>query len=321
MISIIIPAYNCQNTLAATVRSILSQTIHDYELIIVDDGSRDGTLEIAGAFSEKDPRIKVVHQENCGAYKARLHGIQAAHGDWIMFVDADDILPSNALALLMAEIDEDCDIVAGTLVFNGQRLFLHKISGIISPENYISAILKGETSVGPCAKLYRKSVVDKVNLEIDDHIRQNEDMLMLIKIASCARYVKIVPNIIVYDYISTEGSMSSRTVPLKEWTTLFGHLDTIISGLPYHAKLSPLLLAYKIDSLFGQGVLKNNDFSEIESYMDRLAEDAERVGVSPDRSRKLRIMRKPLLRKLEGLRFVTGVTVKSIVKKLIGYER
>ncbi len=110
--SIIIPIYNVAETFfEECVNSILNQTMGDFELILVDDGSRSECAAMCDAFAEKDARIKVIHQENRGVSAARNNGIQAAAAEWIMFVDADDWIETDALERLQRQIDSKYDIL------------------------------------------------------------------------------------------------------------------------------------------------------------------------------------------------------------------
>ena len=89
--SVVIPAYNAERTLRAALASVLAQTEQDFEIIIVDDGSTDNTLEIANSAADQDPRIKVISGANKGAAGARNAGIAAAAGNLVAFLDADDV--------------------------------------------------------------------------------------------------------------------------------------------------------------------------------------------------------------------------------------
>ena len=99
-VSILIPAYNAAPFLSRSVASVLGQTFDDFEIIIVDDGSTDGTGEIADKMAAEEPHIKVVHQENRGLAEARRSGIEAATADYICHLDADDELLPDAIAFL-----------------------------------------------------------------------------------------------------------------------------------------------------------------------------------------------------------------------------
>lgn len=105
MISIIVPCYNCEDTIDRCVESILNQTTKKYEIVLVNDGSVDKTGEICDKYSKKDERIKVVHQENRGLMAAWKHGVQLATGEYIIFSDSDDWIEEDLLEKLERVID------------------------------------------------------------------------------------------------------------------------------------------------------------------------------------------------------------------------
>lgn len=317
-VSVIIPAYNCELNLSRSIDSILNQTYEDIEIIIVDDGSTDKTSYIANSYADKLSNIKVIHQDNNkGAYQARLSGIRAAEGEWITFADADDILPNNAIELLCREIDNDTDIVVGTLLLNSKQLFIHKTYGLLSGEEYISAILNGNTSIGPYVKLFKRPIIQDDKLEINKRINQNEDMLMIIKIALSAKIVKIVPNIIVYDKIDNNGSMSKKKFPLKNWIELFNIMEDSIAPIMIRDEIKSSYISYQIKTLYEQGVLKLNSFKEIKPFIPILSQSAEHASISNEQRRQLRIIQSPYLRFLYGYKHQTILKLKRIAKRLI----
>lgn len=125
MFSIIIPLYNKGATIESTIRSVLDQLAEDDELIVVDDGSTDGSAEIARSIS--DTRLRIIGQENAGQSKAKNHGVQCAHNDWVIFLDADDCLLPDALAVFRKMISENpgCDCYCGNIIVkrNGKAVW------------------------------------------------------------------------------------------------------------------------------------------------------------------------------------------------------
>lgn len=105
MISVIIPVYNVAPYLRASLDSLLAQTYADWEAICVDDGSTDGCATILDEYAAKDSRIKVIHQINCGVSAARNKGLDLVRGDYVMFVDSDDLLRSDVLTYMMGLAD------------------------------------------------------------------------------------------------------------------------------------------------------------------------------------------------------------------------
>ena len=111
MISVIIPLYNKETTIEQSIRSLLTQSFSDFELIVVDDGSTDGSAEKIRGIT--DERMILICQENGGPSKARNTGVKHARGEWIVFLDADDELLPDALQIMTAAIKRypDADLV------------------------------------------------------------------------------------------------------------------------------------------------------------------------------------------------------------------
>ena len=120
--SIILPIYNVEAYLRDCVDSILQQTFTDYELILVDDGSKDGSPAICDEYAKKDNRIKVVHQQNAGQSAARNKGLSIAAGDYVVFIDSDDFVTSKDFLKELAEKSKD----GADVIFYKYRLFLDK---------------------------------------------------------------------------------------------------------------------------------------------------------------------------------------------------
>lgn len=118
MTSIIVPAYNAEKYLAATIDSVLSQSDSDWELILVDDGSADSTRAICERAAESDSRIKAIHRKNGGPSAARNTGLEHARGEYVTFLDADDILASDFLEILTDAVRKtDADFACAPFVF------------------------------------------------------------------------------------------------------------------------------------------------------------------------------------------------------------
>lgn len=109
-ISVIITVYNLDDYISRSVKSVIQQTFDDLELIVVDDGSTDDSLNKINEFAKKDKRISVIHTENHGVSEARNTGLKQASGDWVLFVDGDDFLLNDALEKMWEKTD-NCDIV------------------------------------------------------------------------------------------------------------------------------------------------------------------------------------------------------------------
>src|SRR4051794_26256093 len=116
-ISVIVPAFNVEPYLQECLASIAAQTVRDLEVLVVDDGSTDGTRAIADAFAASDPRFHVIAQPNRGLGAARNAGVDAARGTYLAFVDGDDVLPPRAYEHLQAALQRTAsDFAAGNVL-------------------------------------------------------------------------------------------------------------------------------------------------------------------------------------------------------------
>ena len=115
LVSVIVPVYNVEDYLDRCIGSVVSQTYHNLELILVDDGSPDRCPEICDNWTRKDARIKVIHKPNGGVSSARNAGLEEARGEWVFFLDADDFLPETALECLVERARKyHADVVCGS---------------------------------------------------------------------------------------------------------------------------------------------------------------------------------------------------------------
>ena len=113
VVSIIVPVYNAERFLRETLDSLLGQSCSDFELILVNDGSTDGSAAILEEYRLRDGRVRVLTTENHGAYYARNTGLELARGEYVLFFDSDDILLPNALEQMMAAFEDGIDLVMG----------------------------------------------------------------------------------------------------------------------------------------------------------------------------------------------------------------
>lgn len=110
-VSLVIPAYNAEKYLRECLDSVRTQTLNDWECVVVDDGSKDATATIVKEYSQLDKRFRIVQQQNAGAYMARMKGVDEARGEWVAFMDSDDTIDDVYLERLYALADDSTDIV------------------------------------------------------------------------------------------------------------------------------------------------------------------------------------------------------------------
>lgn len=213
LVSIIVPVYKVEKYLPKCIDSILAQTMTDFELILIDDGSPDLCGEICDNFQTKDARIRVVHQENAGVSKARNVGLSLAKGDWISFVDSDDYLAPNAYELLMrcASLN-DCDMAIMDFAYVDE-------SGIVLPgreRNYGDVeyldnkeLFRKQFDIPLTIRLAMSNKVVKRNvlhdLKFDENLRCSEDTLFLSQCIERVNRAVYVKQLLYYN-VQRDGS-------------------------------------------------------------------------------------------------------------------
>lgn len=188
-ISVIIPVYNTEAYIPACIDSILSQSFSDFEVLLIDDGSTDGSGAICDEYAKIDSRIRVFHKENGGVSSARNEGLDNAKGDWVFFIDSDDLLPNRALEVLMAHADSDVDVVYGGIrKFNDYNDDIETIlvdhEGIITIDDALDAFIVPEKRVKDWQRyminrIYRMSIINKFKLRFNINIYYKEDGLFV----------------------------------------------------------------------------------------------------------------------------------------------
>ena len=210
LVSIIVPVYNAIEYLDDCIRSITEQTLEDIEILLVDDGSTDDSLDVLRKWENRDSRIKVIHQQNSGVSAARRKGVELASGDWVSFVDADDVLPNRALALMYDQA-KDVDLVVGQIELIGQGYWNFKVNDeFLSPIKYIQLMYQSVMHSGPVARLFRRELFsDSFVFDIPKEITHGEDTIMNCRVATKCCQIRSIPNI-VYKYYVREGSASHQ---------------------------------------------------------------------------------------------------------------
>ena len=177
-LSVILPVYNTREYVEECIQSILSQSYKDIELMLINDGSTDGSDAICRHY-EHLRNVLYIEQENRGATAARKRGVEVAHGEWIMFVDSDDLLVPDAISGIMSQC-ESCEIVLG-----GEQnyKYLFSLPDRLGRQSYLEMQYARELSSGPWAKLFRIQLFDDHALSFPYFLDRGEDYLMNLVLA------------------------------------------------------------------------------------------------------------------------------------------
>lgn len=174
MISVIIPAYNADRTIRRCIQSVLDQTYTEWEMIIVDDGSKDDTLDICQSYD--DSRIRVLHKENGGVSSARNHGLKFAQGDYIAFIDSDDFIEADYLEHLSQGLDYDI-VISGFCYENTPESssFHLKLANREAVGRELSKLINADQLCYPWGRLFKRSIIETYHIRFDEAMRFAED--------------------------------------------------------------------------------------------------------------------------------------------------
>lgn len=245
-LSIIIPCYNAEEFVQKCIESILVQKGFDFEIILVNDGSKDDTLQVLESLAEKDHRIKVISQPNQGLSGARNTGIQHANGEYLLFVDADDRLEPHAFELILKHFAQE-----DLFCFSYNRVFSHKtvprdlkINGIYEA-SFIQRRMVGllgdeladpsqaDSLVTAWGKIYKTEIIKNNRIEfVDTKIIGTEDALFNLHYLEHAHHVKVL-NLPLYNYLKTNSSSLTQLYKpylLQQWKALYQKMEEAIEG-------------------------------------------------------------------------------------------
>lgn len=227
-ISVIVPVYNTRKYLARCVDSILAQSFCDFEVLLVDDGSTDGSGLLCDEYAARDNRIFVIHKANGGVPSARNAGLEQSKGEWIMHVDSDDFIEPNMLQSMLKEVEKNsADIVICDFRFIGKGInaVYHNTDWTDNREESLNNYI---ASVWTCiwGNLVKRSLYMKYNLRTPGQISYCEDFHLIIRLCFYADKIVRV-NQPFYNYWQQTSSivhnMNKRTEADEQWA----YQDTI----------------------------------------------------------------------------------------------
>ena len=222
--SIIIPVYNSQNYIRKCISSVLNQTFKDWEIILVDDGSTDGSAEICDYFSKTDDRISVYHRKNSGVSSARNFGISCANGDRVMFLDSDDELAPETLKILFEEINKyDYEVVCWALKtstnppqffpLNKSKTYAedgkNKLLDDIRCRAFTGVSRSGEKDYSMhfiVTKLIKRELLMTNNIRFNESLKYHEDTIFCFEVLQKAKSIAAINK---YLYIRNEHDESA----------------------------------------------------------------------------------------------------------------
>lgn len=272
-VSIITPVYNSEKYLPVFFDSLLKQTFSDFEIIMVDDGSTDSSLENCLEYANRDKRIRVFSQGNSGVSASRNKGLDEANAEWVCFIDSDDYVLPNFLEKCLSHVNDEIDVIecyasffnddAGKIAysaFDSENLIL---SGLNWKKRIAENFTKSK--VLPRTVLYRRNVIEKIHLRFNHEYSIYEDVDFVLRIAGFCRNVYVETEKL-YCYRKHENSLTtSGGISEKQFSALlflqrferFG-----IENNDIYLRILQIYVSFYKDALVNKAELNNDFFSQ-----------------------------------------------------------
>ena len=292
MISVIVPVYNVEKYLEECLDSIQNQTYSDIEVILVNDGSLDNSKDICEKYCKEDNRFKLINQDNQGQSVARNHGVAASTGEFIAFVDSDDIIRQDYLEVLIRYMSEEVDIVESQFTVHKKEFFNenYKEINVIfegDSEEAVKAVPKHVLSVNPVTKLYRRSVVEAVPyLEglIFEDIYSGVGMLKYIR--------RIIKSDYTGYYYRQHGTSTMHRTFTEKNLNVFTVSDKLVEMYSDRENLLPYIGSYLVHVTtmhYQDYIRKGNPYAKI--YNQKLTEYVTLTKKNQELAKKSRMIR------------------------------
>lgn len=265
-ISVIVPVYNAEHTIIETLDSIRTQTFTDFEVIIVNDGSTDNSLSILKDYISLDQRFQLITQNNAGVSVARNTGLDNVKGEWVCFIDSDDLISEDYLIKLYQSADKKSFICSNSIVE-----FRNKIDDInnnwdvnsYQANEVISYIINNKIGAYTWGKLYYANLLIMNTLRFNPHIHIGEDFEFNIRYAQSVYNIKLVSA--TYFYRVTSFSLSRKFNPSLVLARLKAAkimIDSIYSNKVSLKEKDLLYINYGIIGSL-RYVLKNKEYKSV----------------------------------------------------------
>ncbi len=280
-ISIIVPCYNADATIRRCVDSLISQTYKDFELILVNDGSRDRTGEIIDNYAARDTRIVTIHKSNGGVSTARNAALDIAHGQYIVFADADDEIKPQWLETFLSVIEER-DIAIQGIDFSGEINFVKSIGTKEGYDNHtlVSLLIQNWGLGYLFCKMFKRDIIEQHHIRFDPAIRFREDDIFVLNYAVYVKsWASTDQSNYIYYYPPDDKIYGSRITDCTE--KVFYWLNEI-----YHNNIPRIILDYQAWSVKGAVV---NTILEGKKLPSQLLE-AYRITFAPGKTLRQKIL-------------------------------
>ena len=232
LISIIVPVYNAERTLHRCVTSLVEQSYPNIEILLVNDGSKDASLEMCQGYERQDSRIRVIDKPNGGVSSARNAGLDVARGEYIMFCDSDDwVSPLWCEHMVRNHIPQNltvCEIAWGGPDAEAKDQQLSEET-IVERNRFLQFSF---VMCPPWNKLFERTAIQKSDLRFSGDLRLGEDLIFVMEyLCNVQGQVRILPQRLYYYDTSTEGSLSKRSATMEQCDLFYHRLTAAMETL------------------------------------------------------------------------------------------
>lgn len=271
IVSVIIPVYNSEQYLRECIDSVLEQSYTDFELLLINDGSTDSSGKICDEYALKDVRVKVFHKENGGVSSARNLGISKSKGDWITFVDSDDLITDHYFEALKKE-DISADLILLNIKrFSGQKEFefVGFNDSLLNRKDFMKHFTFFPYLSGPYAKFYKTSIIQQNNVLFDIHLQNYEDSLFNLEYIYHCKLIQLSQTGI-YLYRNSPGSLSKQPPRLDAISHYFHKIVHVLKVHEHDEEIKIKYLSYPLNRYFFSILMSDRSFGEKRNLLNNL---------------------------------------------------
>lgn len=276
-VSVIIPVYNSEKYLDRCLNSLIKQSYSDIEVIIIDNGSKDNSINIIKEYSKNDNRIKMYTCNTSGASSARNLGLNNASGEYALFVDSDDYISEDYVEKMISYVKSKKTMV----LCNNQEIWEDRIDErqlfenvddeILSKEEVIKEIASGKAGL-VCSKLIDLSIVKENNIQFDTNVKLSEDLLFFLEIAKYTEeFIHINESLYFYDR-RNENSITRRYLE-NAWENqiyVLNKVEQILSQLNIKEEDKDLILCNKLKNCINFSIINELDDINFKNFKHKV---------------------------------------------------
>lgn len=282
-VSIVIPVYNAEKYLRKSVASALAQDHADWELILVDDGSRDASGALCDELAATDNRIRAFHTPNGGVTAARSFGVAQACGEWIAFVDADDTLLPSALTVMLAK-SAGCDVVIGNKQIvtrsGATEEVMNTVDAQLTPHDFLADLITNRVSQFITGRIFRRSLFEGGTVSIPRELVMAEDFIMNVQLGNQASRVAVITDF-VYGYHVYDESVSHTFRTSLAYEALFCRcLEESVARGPYAAGLADELAFQNVRALKAAFMAQRGEVDLRDPFVRRTRQQAKSISLT-----------------------------------------